>query len=127
MKPKKKSPIVDRAADFEKLLKKAGGKKERYVLQLYITGTTQRSSDAIANIRSLCEEYLPGRYDLKVIDIYQEPEAAGRDQIIAAPTLVKALPTPFKRLVGDLSSRDRVLVGLNLAEKTAAKTKWIKL
>jgi circadian clock protein KaiB len=103
-----------------------------YQLRLYITGTTQRSSQAIANIRSLCEEFLKGRYDLEVIDIYQQPIEAGKQQIIAAPTLVKELPVPPKRLIGNLADRDKVLVGLNLKsdnspEISESETKWVKV
>ncbi|HEY4248503.1 MAG TPA: circadian clock KaiB family protein [Lacunisphaera sp.] len=87
---------------------------EKYVLRLYITGTTPRSCHAIANIRSMCEEFLSGRYELDVIDIYQQPEEASEQQIIAAPTLIKQFPHPIRRIVGDLSDRDRVLSVLDL-------------
>ena len=89
---------------FEKLIKTAAPK--HYVLRLYITGTTARSCQAIATIRSLCEEHLSGRYDLEVIDIYQQPGEATGQQIIAAPTLIKKLPFPTRRMIGDLSNRD---------------------
>lgn len=89
--------------------------RETYVLRLYITGTTPRSCMAVANIRSICEEHLAGRHDLEVIDIYQQPDEASAQQIIAAPTLIKQFPHPPKRLVGDLSDRERVLSILNLA------------
>src|SRR4051795_6615191 len=85
-----------------------------YVLRLYVTGSTSRSARAIENMRRICEEYLAGRYDLEVIDIYQRPEAAREFQLIAAPTLVKLLPQPLRRIVGDLSDRDKVLHGLEL-------------
>ena len=103
-----------------------------FVLRLYVTGNTVRSGQAIANIRALCDDYLAGRYELEVVDIYQQPKAAAKEQIIAAPTLVKELPTPVKRLIGDLSDRDKVLVGLNLeggsaATKKTRKTRWMKL
>lgn len=86
----------------------------RYVLRLYITGSTPRSTRAIENMRRLCEEYLQGRYDLEVVDLYQRPEAAREFQLVAAPTLVKLLPAPLRRIIGDLSNRDRVLQGLDL-------------
>ncbi len=86
----------------------------RYVLRLYVTGSTPRSARAIENMRRICEEHLAGRYDLEVIDIYQRPEAAREFQLIAAPTLVKLLPEPLRRIVGDLSDRDKVLHGLDL-------------
>lgn len=88
--------------------------REKYLLRLYVTGATPRSALAIANIRRICEELLHGCYDLEVIDIYQQPVLARDEQIIAAPTLVKKLPEPLRRLVGDLSSRERVLLGLDL-------------
>lgn len=86
----------------------------RYVLRLYITGSTPRSTRAIENMRRICEEYLKGRYDLEVVDLYQRPEAAREFQLVAAPTLVKLLPAPLRRIIGDLSDRDRVLQGLDL-------------
>ena len=85
-----------------------------YVLRLYITGSTPRSVRAIENMRRICEEHLAGRYDLEVIDIYQRPEAAREFQLIAAPTLVRLLPEPLRRIIGDLSDRDKVLHGLDL-------------
>lgn len=90
---------------------------ERYVLRLYITGMTPRSSAAVAAIKAVCEEYLEGRYDLEVIDIYQHPVLAMDEQIIAAPTLVKKLPMPLRRLIGDLSDKERVLLGLDLRSR----------
>ena len=85
-----------------------------YVLRLYITGSTPRSARAIENMRRICEEHLAGRYDLEVIDIYQRPEAAREFQLIAVPTLVRLLPEPLRRIIGDLSDRDKVLQGLDL-------------
>lgn len=84
------------------------------MLRLYVTGTTARSTRAIANVRRICEEHLRNRYDLEVIDIYQQPMLAKGDQIIAAPTLVKHLPLPLRKLIGDMSDKDRVLMGLDL-------------
>jgi circadian clock protein KaiB len=86
----------------------------RYVLHLYVTGMRPRSQHAIENIRRLCEDYLPGRYELKIIDIYQQPELAAGAQIIAAPTLVKSLPLPMRKLIGDMSDEGRVLVALGV-------------
>src|SRR4051794_2831610 len=80
-----------------------------YVLRLYVTGKTSRSTRAVENVRAICDEYLEGRYDLEVIDIYQRPALLAGEQIIAAPTLVKKLPLPMRRLVGDMSDRQRVL------------------
>ena len=86
----------------------------RFVLRLYVTGMTARSMRAIANIRHLCEQHLADRYDLEVVDVYQQPELAAREQLVAAPTLVKRLPLPLRRLVGDFSNQQRVLAGLDL-------------
>ena len=96
---------------------------ERYVLRLYIAGLTPRSTKAIQNIRKICEEHLEGRYDLQVVDIYQQPVLAEGEQIIAAPTLVKKLPLPLRRFIGDMSNTERILVGMDLRtaeEKRAA-------
>jgi circadian clock protein KaiB len=86
----------------------------RYVLHLYITGMTPRSQRAIDNVRKLCEEHLSGRYELRVVDIYQQPTLAQGDQIVAAPTLVKKLPLPLRRLIGDMSDEGRVLIALGV-------------
>lgn len=87
---------------------------ETYVLRLYVAGMTPRSAQAIANIKAICEEYLKGRYDLEVIDIYQQPERAAHDQVAAVPTLIKKLPPLLRKLVGELSKKERVLLGLGL-------------
>lgn len=92
----------------------AGTSDEHYVLRLYVTGSTPRSIRAIENMRLICEEHLQGRYELEVVDVYQQPELAVGQQIIAAPTLVKLLPAPLRRMIGDLSDREKVLAGLNL-------------
>lgn len=105
---------VDRVDDFERRLREISSAPECYVLRLYITGSTPRSSQAIQTIRTLCEQYLQGRYDLEVIDIYQQPVLARGEQIVAAPTLIKKLPAPLRKIVGDLSNVDRVLMGLDL-------------
>lgn len=86
----------------------------RYVFRLYVSGSTPRSTKAIRNIRKICEENLTGRYDLEVVDIYQQPGLAGEQQIIAAPTLIKSLPLPLRRFIGDLSQSEPVLVGIGL-------------
>jgi len=88
--------------------------RSQYVLRLYVAGTTPRSTRAVANIKKICEEHLKGRYDLQVIDIYQQPVLAEGEQIVAVPTLVKMLPGPLRRIIGDLSDRERVLIGLDL-------------
>ena len=86
----------------------------RYLLQLFVTGMTSRSARAVDNLRTICDERLEGRYDFEVIDIYQQPELTRGEQIIAAPTLIKKLPLPMRRLIGDLSNRQRLLLGLDL-------------
>jgi circadian clock protein KaiB len=106
---------IDTTEEFERAL--ARPEHEHYVLRLYVTGMTPRSTEAIASIKAICEEHLEGRYDLEVIDIYQHPELAREAQIIAAPTLVKKLPAPLRRLIGNLSEKERVLAGLNLLPK----------
>jgi circadian clock protein KaiB len=102
----------DVTAEFEKLVEEAD--TNRYVLRLYVTGLTPRSRTAIETTKRTCEEHLKGRYDLEVIDLSKHPALAEGEQIIAAPTLVKKLPLPLRRLVGDLSSQERVLLGLDL-------------
>jgi circadian clock protein KaiB len=108
----------DRREDFEKALRDAGSrKKKKYVLRLYVSGVTPRSTRAIANIKKICEEHLKGRYELEVIDLYQQPGLAKDEQVIAAPTLVKKLPLPLRRFIGDLSDTEKILVGLELIAK----------
>ncbi len=87
---------------------------QEYVLHLYITGTTPRSMRAIANIKNICENYLKGRYQLEVIDIYEKPKLAKEEQIIASPTLIKKFPLPLRRFIGDLSDTEHILFGLDL-------------
>ena len=99
------------AAREEVLAKSAAG---RYILRLYVSGQTPRSASAIANIRSICEQFLKERYELTVIDLFEHPEDAQQEQVIAVPTLVKRLPPPLRRLIGDLSDRRRVLLALDL-------------
>jgi circadian clock protein KaiB len=85
-----------------------------YVLELYITGSTARSIRAISNIRTICEQHLEGRYDLEVVEISQHPKLAEVEQIVAAPTLIKKLPLPLRRFIGDMSETERILIGLDL-------------
>jgi len=100
---------------------KAAAKRDRakYVLRLYVTGMTPKSTHAIANVKKLCETYLAGRYELEVVDIYQQPKPAKGEQIIATPTLVKKLPLPLRKLIGDMSDTDRFLVGIDLKLKNS--------
>lgn len=88
-----------------------------YVLRLFVTGATPRSIRAIANLRRVCEEHLKGAYDLEVVDLYQDPEAAKKYQIIAAPTLVRMLPLPLRKIIGDLANDEKVLAGLDLTSR----------
>jgi len=89
-------------------------------LRLYIAGQTARSVAAFANLRRVCEEHLQGRYRIEVIDLLKQPQLARGDQILAVPTLVRKLPTPVRKLIGDLSNEERVLVGLDIREVKAS-------
>jgi len=90
---------------------------KHYLLRLYVTGTSPRSIRAIGNIKKICEENLKGRYELEIIDVYQQPDIATDKMIIALPTLVKELPQPLRRLIGDLSNKKQVLAGLDIIHK----------
>jgi circadian clock protein KaiB len=114
MKEKEKKKIKSAAEKLD--VKISTLDKDRYILRLYITGSTKRSILAITNLKMICEEYLEGRYELEVIDLYQQPSLAKGDQIIAAPTLIKKLPLPFRRIIGDMSNIEKVLLGLDLRE-----------
>ncbi|HSL20494.1 MAG TPA: circadian clock KaiB family protein [Vicinamibacterales bacterium] len=92
-------------------------KSARYVLRLYVAGLTRRSAAAIESVKRVCEDHLKDRYDLQIVDTYREPTLARGGQIIAAPTLIKKLPPPVRRLIGDMADRKRVLVGLDLREQ----------
>jgi circadian clock protein KaiB len=105
-------PERDVTAEFEAASAEAA--TARYVLRLYVTGLTPRSLTAIASTKRMCEQFLKGRYDLEVIDLSKHPSLAEGEQIVAAPTLIKKLPLPLRRLVGDLSDQERVLFGLDL-------------
>jgi circadian clock protein KaiB len=87
---------------------------QKYVLRLYVTGLTPRSTRAIGTVRSVCEEHLAGRYELEIIDVYQQPNRSSEDQIVAIPTLVKCSPRPQRLIIGDMSDRSRLLFGLGL-------------
>ena len=108
----------DIQADFE------GARKTpdptHYVLQLFVTGVTSSSLRAIANLKEICDTYLAGRYTLDVIDLYEQPTLARSHQVFAVPTLIKRLPTPLRRIIGDLSNKEQVLVGLNLKSTSPA-------
>ena len=93
---------------------KAHAKAPGLRLRLYVAGHAPNSVRAVANVRAICDEHLKGRYDLEVIDVYQQPALAKGEQIIAAPTLIKKSPLPLRRIIGDMSNRDRVLLGLDI-------------
>jgi len=107
--------LVTATEKFERKL--AQTQKEKYILRLYVAGTTSSSMRAIASVKKMCEEHLKNRYDLQVIDLYQQPTLAKGEQIIAAPTLIKKLPLPLRRMIGDFSDSERVLVGLDLRKQ----------
>ena len=94
-----------------------GDRHGTYVLRLFVAGATTRSARALQAVKDLCEQYLPGRYTLEVIDVYQQPIIAKEGQIVATPTLVKELPEPLRRLVGSMADTERVLVGLDIREQ----------
>ncbi len=112
--------------EFERLLNGAPA-QAHYVLVLYVTGNTTKSTQAISVVRSLCEQHLPGRYELDVVDIYQSPARLAADQIVAAPTLLKKEPYPAQRLVGNLDNRERVLIGLNLKTPATPDINWLEV
>ena len=102
----------------------AGARKaddKKWVLRLYIAGTTPKAVAALANLKALCEEHLKDRYTIEVIDLLKDPQLAEGDQILATPTLVRALPTPIKKIIGNLASSERVLVGLDLRPQLTEK------
>jgi circadian clock protein KaiB len=92
-----------------------GASQGDFVLRLFVTGHTEKSVRAVRNLTRLCEKHLQGRYDLEVVDLYQQPELATEHQLVAAPTLIKMLPLPLNRLIGDMSDARRVLTGLGIA------------
>ena len=106
------------AREFQKAL--AASPDEHFILRLYVSGLSVRSRRAIDNIKKLCETHLAGRYELQIIDIYQQPEFAKDQQLIAAPTLIKKLPLPLRKLVGDMQDSARVLIMLGVHAKGAA-------
>lgn len=106
--------LRDATENYEETLNGKRVHGVEYILRLYVTGSTPRSLKAITNLKRLCDEYLPGAYDLQVIDIYKNPDAARDAQIIAAPTLIKQLPAPLRRFVGDLSNTQKLLIGLDI-------------
>ncbi|MGF1555302.1 circadian clock KaiB family protein [Paucihalobacter sp.] len=108
----KKSPLIGATNTFEQGLTKP--REEKHVLRLYIAGKSSRSMLAISNLKKICKDYLKNNYELEIIDLFQFPDLAQVEQIIAAPTLIKESPFPLKRIIGDMSNTDKVLLGLNL-------------
>ena len=90
---------------------------EKYVLRLYVTGLTQRSTRAIKTVRAVCEEHLAGQFELEIIDVYQQPGRISTDQIVAIPTLVRCQPQPQRLIIGDMSDRHRLMIGLGLPQE----------
>jgi circadian clock protein KaiB len=109
---KKNNKKNSTTARFEKKAKETA--KEEYVLRLYIAGMSTQSQRAIENITKICEESLKGRYELEIVDIYQQPHRASEAQIIAAPTLIKKLPLPLRKFIGNMADREKILAGLDL-------------
>lgn len=91
-----------------------------YMLRLYVAGQTPKSILAFTNLKRICEDHLQGRYEIEIVDLMENPQLARGDQILAVPTLVRRLPEPIKKIIGDLSNTERVLVGLDLQERLAA-------
>jgi circadian clock protein KaiB len=115
-----RTPDVPASATSAPIATVAGSADEtgaRYILRLYVAGMTSRSTRAVENVRAFCAKHLEGRYDLQIIDLYQQPALAKSEQLIAAPTLIKKLPLPLRRLIGDMSNEDRILVGLDLVPR----------
>ncbi|HJT29582.1 MAG TPA: circadian clock KaiB family protein [Pyrinomonadaceae bacterium] len=119
-KPDGKRPLTTKLRNateaFEEAIKGNALRRAKYILRLYVTGSTGRSLKAVYNLRKICEEHLPD-YELEVIDIYKDPDAAREAQVIAAPTLVRKLPLPIRKFVGDLSNTQKVLVGLDIYKR----------
>jgi circadian clock protein KaiB len=109
-----KPELTSTTEKFEEALIRNAERRAEYILRLYVTGSTPRSLKAISNLKRFCEENFPDEYELEIIDIYKNPEAVRDEQIIAAPTLIKVLPAPLRRFVGDLSNTQKLLVGMGL-------------
>ncbi len=108
--------IIDSTEEFERAY--AAERGEKIILRLYVSGMTARSIRAIENMRRICNEDLKGRCELEVIDVYQQPERSKEEQLFAAPTLIKKLPLPLRRFIGDMSDKEKILVGLNIIKSS---------
>ncbi|AFY48472.1 KaiB domain-containing protein [Nostoc sp. PCC 7524] len=104
--------IIESTEAFEQML--ATKDLQKYVLRLYVAGNSVRSMRAISILKNICEKYLPGRYEMEIIDIYQQPEVLEKDHVFAVPTLIKELPPPLQKLIGDLTSIDKVIIALDI-------------
>ena len=102
----------------KKIIEEASEPSERWDLRLYVAGQTARAIAAFANLQKICEEHVPGQYRIEVIDLLKHPQLARGDQILAVPTLVRKLPQPVRKIIGDLSNTEKVLVGLDLRPRT---------
>jgi circadian clock protein KaiB len=107
---------IDATAEFERALE--AFETEPFVLRLYIAGNSSRSQAAIENVKKICDEYLKDRCELDIVDIYRDPAPVPEDLVIAAPTLIRRLPLPLRRVIGDMSEKEKVLVGLELMPRT---------
>jgi circadian clock protein KaiB len=112
MKESRKKDPADVTEEYEQALERK--KADRYLLRLYVAGNNHQSRMAIENVKKICEENLKGRYELDVIDIYQDRTGNLDDLVLAAPTLIKRLPLPLRKVIGDMTKQDKVLVGLDL-------------
>ena len=114
--------VKDKTEEFEEALRRL--ESEKYVLRLFVAGMNSRSVQAVENVKRICETYLPERYQLEVVDIYQQPIFAKDGHIVAAPTLIKELPPPLRKLVGSMADTERVLLGMDLhTDDSKSKTK----
>ena len=116
-KPKATTPALPKKRRAELAGEVTKAKPFNYVLRLYVAGKTPKSMAALENIKVICEEHLAGRYKLQVVDLLENPQLARGDQILAIPTLVRKLPLPMRRIIGDLSNTERVLIGLDLVPR----------
>ncbi|MEO6035790.1 MAG: circadian clock KaiB family protein [Verrucomicrobiota bacterium] len=119
--PVKRRKLATASPTAKKAVKKTRT-AELWNLRLYVAGRTPKSITAFANLKQLCEQHLPGRYQIEIVDLVQQPHLAQNDQIVALPTLVRKLPEPLKRIIGDLSNLERVLVGLDLRTEAEKST-----
>ena len=113
----KTTPTKRRRASNGRVTETDGNESARWNLRLYVAGQTPRSLSAFKNLKEICEEYLKGKYHIEVVDLMENPTLARGDQILAVPTLVRKLPQPIRKIIGDLSNTDRVLVGLDIQRR----------